>query len=242
MRFHCINFTSFCHWQSNLLFWINLFLSNKKQCDGNFLYLVMASVCFPGVFDLEFGEQWQELEWGTNNSFSCIFTADPQKSVWLVLCIRRLTLIHLSSVLRKFSRVHLKHLHSHSPEAFPYPWGRVSLESSYLSFTSAKDLASDSGSFQSPSDAGVDLQKKPAAAMNLDSKQWFSLGVYIELNNPCSNSSPISFFTTMPSGKDDWLKEPYFVLRSLERGLMLWQTRNWLRKQSMKWQQELFRK
>lgn len=169
MRFHCINFTSFCHWQSNLLFWINLFLSNKKQCDGNFFCLVMASICFPGAFDLEFGEQWQELEWGTNNSFSCIFTADPQRSVWLVLCIRRLTLIHLSSVLRKFSRVHLKHLHSHSPEAFQYPWSRVSLESSYLSFTSAKDLTSDSGSFQSPSDAGANLWQKPTTAMDLDS-------------------------------------------------------------------------
>lgn len=82
------------------------------------------------------------------NSSSCIFTAYLQRSVWLVLCIRRLALICLSSVLRKFSRVHLKHLHSHSPEAFWYPWSRVSLGSSYFSFTSAKDLASDSGSFQ----------------------------------------------------------------------------------------------
>lgn len=82
------------------------------------------------------------------NSSSCIFTAYLQRSVWIVLCIRRLTLIHLSSVLRKFSKVHLKHLHSHSPEAFWFPWSRVSLESSYLNFTSAKDLASDSGNFQ----------------------------------------------------------------------------------------------
>lgn len=30
----------------------------------------------------------------------------------------------------------------------------------------------------------------------------------------------------MPSGKSDWWKEQYFVLKSLERGLILWQTRN----------------
>lgn len=82
------------------------------------------------------------------NSSSWVFTAYLQRSVWFVLCNRRLTLIHLSAVLRKFSRVHLKHLHIHSPEAFQCPWSRVSLQSSYLSFTSAKDLASNSGSFQ----------------------------------------------------------------------------------------------
>lgn len=55
-------------------------------------------------------------------SRACVCTAYLQRSIWFLLCIRRLTLVLLSSVRRKFCRVCLKHLHSCFLKAFGNPW------------------------------------------------------------------------------------------------------------------------
>lgn len=124
-------------------------------------------------------------------SCACVCTAYLQRSTWFVLCIRRLTLIRLSSEARKFSRVHLKHLHSHFPEAFGNPWSSQSFASnpaiwdppllrwSLLQDRGAKRIWLQTWVASNPLlIQGPDLQRKPSHCCESRLLQWFIASVW----------------------------------------------------------------
>lgn len=134
MTFHCIKFIPFCHLH-HMMFYPELICFFAIQAMGWKHLLTCHGIYFlwclwPGIWRTVSGTcSRNQLTRPSAGSHVCVCAADLQRSLWSVLCIRNLTLMHLSSAVGKFCRVCLKLLHSHFPEAFGNPWSSPSFAS-----------------------------------------------------------------------------------------------------------------